>query len=129
MAESTALALAISLCWRMNLQYISFFSDSRLLVNCINGQHPNDPPDWRIKPYTQAIQTSLQDTYAILHITRSRNQMAHTLATTALHNLHTHYVSQPPVCTNVSHTLGCPLFEAFHFVSLNNVWVQTTSCC
>jgi ribonuclease HI len=121
MAESTALALAISLCRRMNLQHTSFFSDSQLLVNCFNGQHPNDPPDWMIKPYTQAIQISLHDTYNILHISRSRNQMAHTLATTALHNLHTHYVSQPPVCTNVSHTLGFPLFDALQSVSLNNV--------
>jgi hypothetical protein len=55
MVESTALALAISFCRRMNLEHLSFFRDSQLLVNCISGLHPNDPPDCRIKPYTQAI--------------------------------------------------------------------------
>lgn len=112
MAESVALALAISLCRRMNLQHTSFFSDSQLLVNCFNGQHPNDPPDWMIKPYTQAIQISLQDTYKILHISRLRNHMAHSLATSALHNHHINDVPQPHLCTDVSHNLRCPLHEA-----------------
>jgi hypothetical protein len=117
------------LCMRMNLEHLSFFSDSQFLVNCINGLHSNDPPDWRIKPYTQAIQASLQNTYNILHINRSRNQMAHSLATSALYNLQNFYVPSSPVCTNVSHTLGCPLLEALRLVLLNNVWVQSASCC
>jgi hypothetical protein len=55
MAESVALALAITFCRQMDLQHISFFTDNQLLVNCITGEHSSDPQDWRIKPYTQLL--------------------------------------------------------------------------
>jgi ribonuclease HI len=45
MAEVAALALATSLCRQMGLQHISFFTDNQLLVNCINGDRPSNPPD------------------------------------------------------------------------------------
>jgi hypothetical protein len=46
--------------------------------------------------------------------------MAHSLAT-SLYNLQNLYVLSSLVCTNASHTLGCHLLKALHFVPLNNV--------
>jgi ribonuclease HI len=59
MVESTALALATSFCRKMGLQHINFFTDNQLLANCINGENPSDPPDWRIRTFTQTIVSSL----------------------------------------------------------------------
>jgi ribonuclease HI len=63
MAESAALALAISLCRNMNLEPVHFYSDSQLLVDCLTRPDPSNPPDRRIKPFTQIVQNSLIDSY------------------------------------------------------------------
>jgi ribonuclease HI len=125
MAESTALALATSLCRMMNLEDISFFTDSQLLVNCINRENTAHPPDWRIKPFTQAIVSSLQDSYKVHKIPRIQNYMAHSLANRALHHLNFHYIAPPSLCTNSSHVLECPLLNALHLVTIKSVMVLT----
>jgi hypothetical protein len=101
-----------------------------LLVNCVNGDRPSDPPDWRIKPYTQAIVASLQDFYnKVIKISRNHNHMAHSLSTRALHQDSIHNAPQQIICTNSSHLNQCPLLCALHFVTINSVMVHTTSCC
>jgi hypothetical protein len=76
MAESTALALAASVCRSMNLEQLQFYSDSQLLVDCLNGPDPSNPLDWRIKPFTQIIQHSLNTSYKVYKIPRAHNMMA-----------------------------------------------------
>jgi hypothetical protein len=71
MAESAALALAISLCRNMNLEPVQFYSDSQLLVDYLNGPDPPDPPDWRIKPFTQIVHISLINSYQVFKIPRA----------------------------------------------------------
>jgi hypothetical protein len=108
MAESAVLALAICL-WRqlqIGLQNINFFTNNQLLVNCINGEHPSDPPDWRIKPYTQSIVASLQDSYKVLKISRNQNHMAHSLATRVFHHVQFHHVAQPSFVLIVAMFMG-----------------------
>jgi hypothetical protein len=129
MAESADLALATSLCRRMNLEHISFFTDSQLLVNCNNGENTAHPPDWRIKPFTQIIVSSLQDSYKVHKIPRTQNHMAHSVSNRALHHLDFHYIAQPTLCTNSSHVLECPLLNALQLVTINSAMILIASYC
>jgi ribonuclease HI len=129
MAESAALALAISLCRNMNLEPVQFYSDSQLLVDCLNGPDPSNPPDWRIKPFTQFVQTSLINSYQVFKIPRAQNLMADSLARRALHSLLSFQPSSLLVCTNPAHCQGCPLTYALRIVSINSVLILAASCC
>jgi ribonuclease HI len=129
MAESAALALAIYLCRNMNLEQVQFYSDSQLLVDCLNGPDPSNPPDWRIKPFTHFVQTTLINSYQVFKIPRAQNLMADTLARRALHSLLSFQPSSPLLCTNPAHCHGCPLSFALRFVPLNSVFVLAASCC
>ena len=85
MAESAALALATVLLEKLELQDAIFLSDNQQLVHFLNGADLSNPPDWRIKPYTQMISPLLAGTSSsIRKISRSQNQMADSLARQAL---------------------------------------------
>jgi ribonuclease HI len=129
MAESAALAFAASLCRYMNPEQLHLYSDSQLLVVCLNGPDPSNPPDWRIKPFTQIIQHSLNTSYKVYKIPRAQNMMADSLARRALHNLLSFQPSSPFTCTNPDHCQGCPVTNALQLVTINSVMVQAASCC
>jgi ribonuclease HI len=129
MAESAALALALSLCRKMNLGHTQFYTDSQLLTDCINGPDPSNPPDWRIKPFTQIIQSSTNDLYSVLKIPRTENQMADSLARRTLYSILASQPSLPYLCTNPSHSQGCPLHDALQVVTIHSVMVFASSCC
>jgi ribonuclease HI len=117
MAESAALALATCLCRNMNLEHLNLFTDTQLLVECINGPDPSNPPDWRIKPFTQLITASLNTSSMVHKIPRTQNQMADSLARHALHSLLSFQPSSPVSCTNPSHTHECRLRNALQLVT------------
>jgi ribonuclease HI len=117
---AAALALAISLCRRMNFEHHSFFSDSQLLVNYLNGADSSNPPDRRIKPFTQLIVASLTGSYAVHKIPRNQNQMADSLARHGLASLLFNQSSLTRLCTNPSHSHGCPLLSALQVVTINS---------
>jgi ribonuclease HI len=98
MAESAALALAFSLCRKMNLEHTQFYTDSQILTDSINGSDPSNP-DWRIKPFTQIIQSSSNTHYSVAKIPRTDNQMADSLARRALHSILSSQPSPPNLCT------------------------------
>jgi hypothetical protein len=129
MAKSAALALAISLCRNMNLEPVQFYSDSQLLVDCLNGPDPSNPPDWRIKPFTQIVQISLINSYQVFKIPRAQNMMADSLTRRALHRLLSFQPSSPLFCSNPTHCQGCPLTNALRIVSINSVLIPAASCC
>jgi ribonuclease HI len=129
MVESTALALASSLCRKMNLEHMQFYTDSQILSDCINGPGPSNPPDWRIKPFTQLIQASFNVYYLVAKIPRSENQMADSLARRALQSIVSFQPSSPNLCTNPSHSQECLLQNALQFVTINSVMVFAASCC
>jgi hypothetical protein len=62
MAESAGLALAASVLNRMHISDAHFLVDNQLLVNYINGSDHYNPPNWRIKPFTQVVDTLLAGT-------------------------------------------------------------------
>jgi ribonuclease HI len=129
MAESAALALAISLCRNMNLEPVQFYSDIQLLVDCLNGPDPSNPPDWRIKTFTRIVQISLIDAYQVFKIPRAQNRMADSLARRALHSLLSYHPLSPLICTNSAHCQGCPLSDALQIVSINSILLLAASCC
>jgi len=55
MAEGAAHALATTVTKCLDIQQVSFLSDNQQLVNFLNDPNRDDPPDWRIKYYTQNL--------------------------------------------------------------------------
>jgi len=55
MAEATRLALASAISYNLNLSGVNFLSDCEQLVRFLNKNDISDPPNWRIKYFTQSI--------------------------------------------------------------------------
>jgi hypothetical protein len=72
MVEAAALALAATLLNRMSFHNVHLFSDNQLLVNYINGPDSPSPLDWRIKPYSQIIISTLPSTCRVYKIRRTQ---------------------------------------------------------
>ena len=53
MAEAAALALAVNVTQHINLTNITFLSDCEQLVQFLNAADHSNPPDRRIKHFTQ----------------------------------------------------------------------------
>jgi len=70
MVETVALALAIVLLKKLELQDATLLSDNQQLVHFLNGADLSNPPVWRIKPYTQIISSLLADTSSSICKTR-----------------------------------------------------------
>jgi ribonuclease HI len=113
MAEAGALALVAVLLKQIQLHHTTLLSDNQQLVHFLNGSDLSHPPDWRMKPYTQIISSTLPGTTtAIRKITRTQNQMADLLARQALRDLHSNPHSFSGVCTHSAHVQECPLLMA-----------------
>jgi ribonuclease HI len=89
MAEAAALALAATVTKHLDLQQVLFLSDNQQLVNFLNNPNPDDPPDWRIKYYTQTfINLSNATAHRVHRIKRDQNCTADTLAMKSSTQLH-----------------------------------------
>jgi hypothetical protein len=81
MAEAAALALASVILHKLNMTGINFLSDSEQLVYFLNREDLSNPPDWKIKPFTQLFSNHATTRSAkIYKIHRSLNTTAHTIA-------------------------------------------------
>jgi hypothetical protein len=107
MVEAAAMALAAFVTDCLSMHRIIFLSDNQLLVPFLNGLDQANPPDWRIKHFTQTFTNfrSQRDT-SILRIQRSQNHTNDVLARQALID------SQPPsnlacTCSNAAHVIQC----------------------
>jgi len=86
MGEAAALALGATIVKALQIQSYNFLSDSQQLVHFLHQEQQQNPPQWRIKPFTQVfsnIAASLQT--QLFKINRSQNTTADTLAKQA-HN-------------------------------------------
>jgi hypothetical protein len=82
MAEAAASAVAAQLVHLLQAHNTCIFSDYQQLVLFLNQENTTHPPDWTIKPYTQAYKNFADmDATSIRKIPRSTNSTAHSLAT------------------------------------------------
>jgi hypothetical protein len=81
MAEAAALALAAVINDSLNFTNTNFLSDCQQLVYFLNSADQSNPPDWRIKFYTQTfINYASRCQAKIFKIDRNLNTTAHGLA-------------------------------------------------
>jgi hypothetical protein len=81
MAESAALALAATITDCMNLTNVNFLSDYEQLVHFLNVDDQSNPPDWRIKYFTQLFSNHSRSKQSrLFKINRSLNTTADALA-------------------------------------------------
>jgi len=59
MAETAAMAFAAKASSMLQIEEVSFLTDSQLLVNYFNGPDLNHPPHWDAKPFTQRFINSV----------------------------------------------------------------------
>ena len=85
MAEAATSALAATVTERLHLQQTNFLTDNQELVLFLNASDHSNPPDWRIKHFTQLfVNYTKQRTTEIFKISRNLNQTADTLARQAV---------------------------------------------
>ncbi|KAG2557912.1 hypothetical protein PVAP13_8NG257207 [Panicum virgatum] len=114
----------------MHISDAHLLVDNQLLVNYINGSDHSNPPDWKIKPFTQVVTNLLAGTSTTIHkIRREYNQMADLLARQSVSALQANQLDFSGSCVNPSHAHGCPFLGALQFVTINDVMVITASCC
>lgn len=129
MAEAAALAMAALITHKLGLQ-VNFLSDNQQLVHFLNDQDQTNPPEWRIKYYTQVFCNFTAPTNTRSYrIQRTQNQTTDALAKQAP------IESQLPdsldficICTSAAHD-QCTLQETLQSVTLNSVRLLAASCC
>jgi len=131
MAESAAMALVSDILNQLQCRNTTILSDNQQLVYFLNGVNLSNPPDWRIKPFTQFTANLLSGTSSQVHrIKRNQNQMADSLAKQTLQALTTNQPAYTGTCTNSSHgNNDCPVLRAINDVTINSVMVLSASCC
>ena len=130
MAESGAMALASAILNQLQCRNTTILSDNQQLVHFLNLVNLSNPPDWRIKPFTQFTANLLSETSSqVRRIKRNQNQMADSLAKQALQALTTNQLVYTGTCANSSHKNDCPVLRAINDVTINSVMVLSASCC
>lgn len=130
MAEAAALALGAAITKCLQLQHINFLSDNLPLVSFFNARDRSNPPDWRIKHFTQHfINCNKNTNMSIFKIQREQNQTAHSLARQALGLLNSNPLGDNFVCSNTRHISQCVLFNALQTVLVPSVNILSALCC
>ena len=130
MAEAAALALAATVTHHFHLQHTNFLSDCQELVSFLTDSDGANPPDWRIKPFTQLfINNTYQRSTGIFKIRRTLNQTADTLARQAIIDSEFHTLQFTSSCSNNAHVIHCPLMAAIRSVAINSVTLLSARCC
>lgn len=129
MAEAAALALASDIVHRLNMTGTNFLSDNEQLVSFLNKQDLSNPPDRRIKPFTQRFYNNTASSSArIFKIHRSLNLTAHILAQQAFQetNLQGHLDFS---CSSEHHVTPCNILQVLLEVDLTDVLISAARCC
>lgn len=129
MAEAVALALAAVIVQKLNITGINFLSDSEQLVHFLHKEDLANPPDWRIKPFTQlhsnlAVSSSARS----YKIHRSLNTTAHSLARQAFTENNTQGNVELS-CSSEHHVPQCSYLQALLDVKLHDVLIVAACCC
>lgn len=67
MAEAMAICLASDICSRLQIQQVHFHTDSKVLATFLNDATDDQPPDWRIKVFTQRFLNTKEAIQASIH--------------------------------------------------------------
>lgn len=109
MAEVAALAVGAKIISALGIQHPFFLSDNQQVVNFFNGNHHDNPPQWKIKPFTQCfINNTSNNNARIFQIHRKLNITAHVLATEAFSCTNRTNFDLTSSCTNPGHVNSCP---------------------
>lgn len=129
-AEAAAMALAAIILDRLGFSDVSYLSDCSQLVQFLNEQDRNNPPDWRILEFTQVFDNYASNQQAkIYRIARTINNTVDSLARIALSaTTHESHCTEF-ACSYTSHQHQCPLRNALNSVTLRTVTVLAASCC
>jgi hypothetical protein len=127
MVEAASLALASSITRAMNIHNCNFLSDCQQLVQFLNKDDLSNPPDWRIKPFTQVFSNNAAHTSSrIIKINKNLNTTADALArqayTSSALELNSH-------CSNMLCGPLCSVMQALLTVDLPDVNIIAASCC
>jgi hypothetical protein len=121
MAEATSLALAVSIIDRLNINGCSFLSDCEQLVHFINLADHSNPPDWRIKPFTQIYHNySSTISSRVFKINRNHNIIADALACQALSSQAS---TLETLCSYQHGVNECSVTQALQSVDLTDVTI------
>jgi ribonuclease HI len=130
MAESTTLALATNVLNQIQCRRYTIFSDNQHLVHFLNKSNLSNPPDLRIKPYSQSAANLLANyNTQVRRIKRTQNQMADSLARQAFQAITSNQIQYDFSCSNPSHANDCPLLRAINSVTITFVNVLSALCC
>jgi len=130
MAEAASLALASAIIDKLNLSGINYLSDCDQLVQFLNADELSNPPDWRIKHFTQAFSNHSRGRSSKLYkIQRRLNTTADSLARQAAVPSHDLQQNLEFSCTFEHHVLQCNLFSALQDVGLQDVTIIAARCC
>jgi hypothetical protein len=125
-----ALALAARVAVNMGYTNVSFFSDCSQLVQFLSSQDHSNPPDWRMKNFTQEYDTSFVTIHSKLYkINRAQNLEADSLARLAVSLASTVHQPLSLDCSYGVHETQCPMFQALISVTMHSVWLLAASCC
>jgi hypothetical protein len=130
MAEAASLAFASTVIDRLNLNSVNYLSDCEQLAHFLNEADHSNPPDWRIKHFTQMFSNNTRSNESkIFKINRHLNTTADALARQAVEDSTTQYTNLESSYSYERHVHQCTLLRALQSVDLNDVTILATRCC
>jgi len=113
MAEAASLVLASAVGHNLNLSGVNFLSDYEQLVHFLNKNDISNPPDWRIKYYTQTFASFTRSSSSnIFKVHRSLNTTADALARQAVQLSAFHSSAMEFSCSLEHHMPQCNVLQA-----------------
>jgi len=129
MAEAAALTLAANITKHLNINSVTFLSDSQVMVNLYNSRDLENPLHWNIKNDTTTFLQALQTREFKVHkIPRNSNTTANSLAHQAFKSQSHSVVFTCTAPAHISYD-SCPAALALQNVNLEPIELLIVRCC
>jgi len=130
MAEAASLVLASAVGHNLNLSGVNFLLDYEQLVHFLNKNDISNPPDWRIKYYTQTFASFTRSSSSnIFKVHRRLNTMVDALARQAVQHSTFQNSDLEFFCSLEYHMPHCNVLQALQSVGLTGVTILAARCC
>jgi len=130
MAEAASLVLASAVGHNLNLSGVNFLSDYEQLVHFLNKNDISNPPDWRIKYYTQTFANFTRSSSSnIIKVHRRLNTMVDALARQAVQHSTFQNSDLEFSCSLEHHMPHCNVLQALQSVGITGVTILAARCC